>query len=277
MRVVIIGLDGLEASLINPDRYPNICQAEHGRINLDGFNQIQTPQIWTSFITGVMPSEHGIDGFKHKTFLSKIEKKYGDYVKKFLSLFGLKAVNLVTDVKNTLYGYYDIHPYEPYTKEDIRVPTIFDKIPSSHVISLPVYNEPDVYMDIRRSVSRAVGNKELSHDLSETCLDLLKRETGEFIKYLHKDINLIMVHLFVADVYGHLYGRNEDKLQELYDLLEEFVGSVKNSALTIILSDHGTKGGLHTPYGFYSLSRPLGLDDPHITEFHDVILKEAVQ
>lgn len=276
MRVIIIGLDGLEASLITPERYPNICQAEHGRISLKGFNQIQTPQIWTSFITGVMPSEHGIDGFKHQTFLSKIEKKYGDYVKKFLSFFGLKAVNLVTDAKNTLYGYYDVHPYEPYTKEDIKVSTIFDKIPSSHVISLPVYNEPDVYKDIRRSVSRAVGDKELSRDLSHTSLDLMNKEVDEFIKYLHDDINLIMVHLFVADVYGHLYGHNEDKLLELYDLFEEFVRSVKDDSFTIILSDHGTKGGLHTPYGFYSLSRPLGLGNPHITDFHNIILKEVV-
>ncbi len=275
MRVVIIGLDGLEASLINPERYPNICQAEHGRINLDGFNQIQTPQIWTSFITGVMPSEHGIDGFKHQTFLSKIEKKYGEYVKKSLSFFGLKAVNLVTGAKNNLYGHYDIHPYEPYTKEDIKVRTIFDKVPNSHIISLPVYSEPEVYKDIRRSVSRAVGNKELSHDLSQTSLDLMKKEVDEFIKYLHNDLDLIMVHLFVADVYGHLYGCDEDKLLELYGLFEEFVGSVKDDSFTIILSDHGTKGGFHTPYGFYSLSKPFGLDNPHITEFHDIIMEEV--
>ena len=272
MRVTIIGLDGLEATLINPDRYPSICQAEHGRINLDGFNQIQTPQIWTSFITGVMPSEHGIDGFKHRTFLSKIEKKYGDYAKKFLSFFGLKAVNLATDAKNTLYGHYDVHPYEPYTKEDIKVPTIFNKISNSRVISLPVYNEPDVYMDIRRSVAGAVGNKELSYDLSETCLELTKGEVDEFTKCLYEDIDLIMVHLFVADVYGHLYGHSEDKLLELYDQFEEFIESVKDESFTIILSDHGTKGGLHTPYGFYSLSKPLGLDNPHVTEFHDMIM-----
>lgn len=275
MRVVIIGLDGLEATLINPDRYPNICQAEHGRINLDGFNQVQTPQIWTSFITGVMPSEHGIDGFKHRTLLSKIEKKYGNYVKKFLSFFGLKAVVLATGVKNNVYGHYDVHPYEPYTKEDIRVPTIFDKVSNSHVISLPVYDEPDVYKDIRRSVSRAVGDKELSHDLSQTSLELMRKEVDEFTKYLHEDIDLIMLHLFVADVYGHLYGRNEDKILELYDIFEEFVGSVKNDSFTIILSDHGTKGGLHTPYGFYSLSKPLGLDNPHITDFHDIIMEEV--
>ncbi len=276
MKVVIIGLDGLEASLINPERYPNICQAEHGRISLKGFNQIQTPQIWTSFITGVMPSEHGIDGFKHQTLLSKIEKKYGEYVKKFLSLFGLKAVNLVTGVKNNLYGYYNIHPYEPYTKDDIKVSTIFDKVPNSRVISLPVYNEPDVYMDIRRSVAGAVGDKELSYDLSETCLDLMKSEVDEFIKYRHNDIDLIMVHLFVADVYGHLYGHNKDKLLELYDQFEEFIGSIKDDSFTIVLSDHGTKGGMHTPYGFYSLSKPLALDNPNITEFHNIIM-EAVQ
>lgn len=276
MRAIIIGLDGLEASLINPDRYPNICQAEHGRINLDGFNQIQTPQIWASFITGVMPNEHGIDGFKHNTLLSKIEKKCSGYVKKLLSFFGLGAVKWVTGIKNSLYGHYNINPYESYTKEDIRVPTLFDEIPSSHAISLPVYNEPDVYMDVRKFVARAVGDKELSHDLSEKCLDLMKDEVDEFTKYLHEDIDLVMVHLFVADVYGHLYGCNEDKILELYDIFEEFIGSVKNDALTIILSDHGTKEGLHTTYGFYSLSKPLGLDNPHITDFHDIIMEVAL-
>ena len=55
---------------------------------------------------------------------------------------------------------------------------------------------------------------------------------------------------------------------------ERFIGTVQEDSLTIILSDHGSIKGLHTPYGFYSLSKPLDLDNPHITEFYDIIMEE---
>lgn len=274
MRVVIIGLDGLEATLIDPQRYPNICQAEHGTIDLSGFNQVQTPQIWTSFITGDMPNKHGIDGFKHRTLFSKIEKQLSGYIKKFLSHFGVGSVNWATNIKNGIYEHYNDHPYQPYTKEDIKTDTIFDQVQNSCVISLPVYNEPKIYTDIRRMTAKAVGHKDLTHELTNMCLDLYKEETTEFMKHLHSDVDLLMVHLFISDVYGHLYGHSEDKILELYDLFEDLVGrTMKNDSFTIILSDHGTKCGLHTHYGFYSLSRPLGLNNPHITDFYDIIME----
>jgi len=277
MRVVILGLDGLEATVINPEEFPNLCQSQHGTVSLEGFSEVQTPQIWTSFITGVLPEEHGVDGFKCGNTLSSVEKHLGGYVKKAVnSLFGLGGVKRVTKTKNRLYDHWGVHPYQSYGRRDIKKPTFFDEIPKSYAISVPVFNEPQVYTDIRRMTVQAVGNKDVSRKLTEKLWKLYDEEVEAFYECLEQDWNLVMLHLFISDVYGHIYGYSEKTMFYLYKILDEFVGEVKkqvSDALTIVVSDHGTKRGLHTPYGFWSCNKPIPLENPRVTDFHDIILE----
>ena len=60
-------------------------------------------------------------------------------------------------------------------------------------------------------------------------------------------------------------------------MFNEFVGNLKtkisSDAMLLILSDHGQKKGIHTNYGFYSCNKKLGLKNPKIIDFKDILEK----
>ena len=63
-----------------------------------------------------------------------------------------------------------------------------------------------------------------------------------------------------------------------YMKFNEFVGKLKeklsDDTLVFIISDHGQKNGLHTNYGFYSSNIKLGVKNPKISDFKEILEKK---
>lgn len=90
--------------------------------------------------------------------------------------------------------------------------------------------------------------------------------SDKFFGYIHA-IDFIQHNLYMDEKY----------LKKKYKEVNEFVGEIKEKYspnLLIVVSDHGAdmKGG-HSKHGFYSANKKLGLKNPHITDFYDIIMK----
>jgi len=83
-----------------------------------------------------------------------------------------------------------------------------------------------------------------------------------------------MAHLYITDILGHLYWGTE-RLAVLYEEMDLLTRRVKERLkprdVVLIISDHGMGRLGHTKYGFYSLNIRLGLREPSITDFFNII------
>ena len=61
-----------------------------------------------------------------------------------------------------------------------------------------------------------------------------------------------------------------DVFQFKWNRLIENFGS--DETLIIIVSDHGQSDGKHTHYGFYSINKPLNINNPKLVDFYQIIM-----
>ncbi|MFB0561701.1 MAG: alkaline phosphatase family protein [Candidatus Lokiarchaeia archaeon] len=266
-KIIILGLDGLEASIIEREYFPNIEQVEYGRIAIPivpAFNAPSTPVIWTSFITGKDSAEHGIYSFWtwNNSFISYLQKKF--YNNRFLAKILIFSQRFKPGQILRMLGFKKIH----IKKKNIKVKTLFDIIKPSIAISVPVVNEDVVAI---YGYIEKIGLKET---LEKSRINF-EKEKLKLLSNLNKPWKFLMVHFQIGDIYGHLYSNSLNKIVKLYQKLDKFVGEVKRkinkNTLCLVISDHGTIGD-HTTYGFYSSNIPLNLNDPKITDFYHIIL-----
>lgn len=247
MKVIIIALDGLEPSLVTQ---PELLQDYHGIVDNSGI-PLQTPVLWASFLTG--STEHGIGGMKSSNrFTNTIARVIGiRWSSRILKWFGL---------------------YNPvlYAKKDLRLPTIFGLVDKYIAVSIPSYNEPEIYLDIRRNTVNYFDNKYSKEDLMEQSWNLFYKEYLEFKDLMcSSDWELAMIHFFVTDIIGHLGVGLEDMYRKISAQIANLCKS--DEWFILILSDHGMKRGLHTREGFWSCSHDLEKRKIHITDFYKII------
>ncbi|UCB60399.1 MAG: alkaline phosphatase family protein [Candidatus Bathyarchaeota archaeon] len=274
MRVAILGLDGLEYELVKKFNMKNLMQKEYGITDLGDFDEIITPPIWASFLTGLPSEKHGIQ--EMYKWESNLLQKLSD------TSVGMKWLKRIT--KSSKLKHLGFRKTYPLIR-DKGVKTIFDYISRSFAINVPTYNRHlDRYLaDLRRA---SLKNPRAFGERFEKCVyDKFFAEKNEFMKvFLEKDWTLLMGYTLMPDYLGHNYRGNLTKMWEAYAILDDFVGDVRSSAQDdvriLLISDHGMKllgktiYGDHSDYGFYSTSKVLGLNQPKITDFFDIILKE---
>ncbi len=273
MRVCIIGLDGLEYEFVMKFDLKHLKQVEYGRVKINvGF--LSTPTIWASFITGLMPSEHGVIGLRWGNRLLNA-------VKNFVVKVGLAGLldksAFIQDKLHKMFAGQEMS--FPIIKG--KVPTIFDYASNPIHISVPCYSEQDmpVYEELRREVAQALGNPLAEKRVLEKSRKVFEDKRRKCLRELEKDWDLFMVHFLYPDVFQHLRWYREDEVRGLYEELDETTRMFKErvdeeDTLVLVVSDHGHKRGLHTPHGFYSSNKRLGLHEPKITDFADIIKQE---
>ena len=269
LRVFILALDGLEYNVVSKLRLRNLMQVVCGYINISGFQNLLTPVIWTSFITGKEPSEHGIFSwwrFSRYKWLDKIAHwvRYNMPIVRNMSSTKLKRTLRILGLK----------PHPP-SRKDLKVPTLFDLIKSSIALFVPGYNEEDWIRDFySEAFERDIGEAEKA----VWCVhEYRKRKLFEELER-NKCWELFMVWFDLADWIGHLYmGKSKLKIMKAYFELDRLAARVKKVApegtLFIIVSDHGMEHeGHHSPRAFYSFNIDLGWRPKKITDYFNFIL-----
>lgn len=269
-KVLVVAFDGLDKKLIEEFDLDNIVQKEFGDIdNSTDIKSIKTAELFTSLITGYNYEKHGVVGLKK-------EDEGGE------NLFDRFLHSIPSKLKKTLNTESTqrlLHRVRPestfYTRKDIESETVFDKIQNSKDVNVPVYSKNTflhrkyIAFDIGWGIDVVERDLEAEHHYR-------KKET---LKAIDDGFDFVLSHFFYPDTFQHLH--NEEELEEMYRRMDELAGEILNEAedtfdYIIFMSDHGlpTKDQ-HNENAFYSCNRELGLEEPHITDFHDLLLELA--
>jgi hypothetical protein len=277
-KVLVVAFDGLDLELIREYGLDNIPQEEFGRIeNKRGIDTIVTTELFASFITGETWERHGAVG------LGKFQNPWLDSLEKKLNRN--KFFNKFSGLRKEFYQNIPFFNGEStsFTRDDMKVETIFEKVSNSKAIDVPSYNYG--------------YNVKLMDTIQEQGLESAERDLDRFTKWkkwelfdeMEKDHDLIMAHFHKPDHIHHWYWEvgKMDKVEETYREMDEFAGEILEKAeengfdTIIFMSDHGlpdVENGGHNENAFYSCNHELfGGRKPHITDFHNKILNIVSQ
>jgi hypothetical protein len=271
VRMLVIGLDGAEYSVIEKGDYPHLKQAEFGTVEIN-VKPLFSPLIWASFITGKVKEEHEIRGM-HKWRSGLVERLRNWSLETKMSRGrigkGLVRLGLLLEFLGFKTRLYD--------KSDLGASTIFDYVDNHVAISIPAYNEDPVNHVVRRKEAEALrsGSRKLTKETEELVWRVFQEKREEVLRKLMEDWNLFMVHFYVLDPLQHLFWYDSERIMRAYEEADVTVKSIQDrmpdDCLMLIVSDHGHRKGMHTPYGFYSCNEKLKLKNPKITDFAEVI------
>lgn len=268
-KIVILGVDALEYDLVEEWDLQIYKQKSYGKIEvpiLEKHEEPSTPVVWASFITGEEPKITEVTRFK-------------DWDNPILPLLDRMAIKLGITIKTRkkvgdFFSKIGFKKKPPTKDRYQKIGTIFSDIPNSKAISVPSYNEDEEVFEIRRAVIFAFDNENEKKLIAEKIYMMDVEKVNELITSLHEN-TLLMAHLFTLDVVQHLYFKKPEVIHTYYDKMSELVTKVKEklekSDHLLIVSDHGQKKGLHTPYGFYSANKNLKVNS--ILEFREFIKK----
>jgi len=271
--IMIIAFDSMDYDVVNQGHFPHLKQKEYGKVEIEfakEINDLKTPIIWASFITGKQPSDHGVTEpvklkWKNLEGLMRLSQKIGLHRSEIIYH---ALLNLGTKTWR-------------YTKRNFKkkgIKTIFDFAPS-RVISLPSYNEEIINAELKELLKRALSDSRWKAQLKRGAFAVFYKKKQEVLAYLENiDWSILMVHFFITDLIQHCFFFNETVINDLYNVMDETVKEI--SAKTpancwiLIISDHGQKRGLHTKDAFYSSNQILGLKSPKITDFYSLVKKK---
>lgn len=272
--MLVVAFDGLDLELIERYGLENIPQKEFGSIeNKEEIDTIVTTELFASFITGKTWGEHGAVG------LGKYQNPKLDALEKKLNR--MRFFKKFSGLRKEIYKQIPFFngATTSFTKDDMKVDTIFEKISDSKAIDVPSYN-------YGYNVKLMDTIQEQGLEAAEKDLDrFTKWKKGELFDEMEKDHDLIMAHFHKPDHIHHWYWEvgKMDKVEETYHEMDEFAGEILEKAeengfdTVIFMSDHGlpdVENGGHNENAFYSCNNELfGDKTPHITEFHDKILE----
>lgn len=272
-RICIIGFDSLDYYLIEKYNLTYVKQKEYGKIDMTeftGYNKmLSTPTIWTSFVTGLPPEEHKVVGWtwenpildKLKTWSVKIG--LGTIIARSRYLIRLTSKIMIE------------HKHIPNIKG--QIPTIFDYAQHPVDIDVPCYSR-DAYEGERHAVTYGLGNPIVEKQVAEKAWMAFREKREMVLEALGNNWDLFMVHFYLPDIVQHLLWYREDEIERLYREMDTTAHviekSVGENAFVLFISDHGQEKGLHTPNAFYSCNERVGLHNPKITDFADIVRKK---
>lgn len=270
MRVLILAYDGLDHDLVETLSLRNILQREHGKVEVPivgGIDDPSTPIVWTSFITGEPPEVHGVDmpqmwDNEFDGLRSFVRRHRG--VHNILKRFKVgKKVREATGARSSF-----------PSRKNIKVDTFFEVVKPSVALGVPVYNKNLEEIYPIGDVMRARQDPEYLPVFEERVRGIFDEEVKTLFDTLEGEWRLLMVHLHITDLFGHAFWGTE-KVATLYEEMDLLTKRVKarlrEDDLVLIISDHGMSKLGHTKKGFYSFNVKIGLVDPDIKDFFNIV------
>ena len=266
-RLLIIGLDGLEYTLVTRWNLLQLQQDFHGKFHVGDISRLYTPLIWSSILCGFNVEEKGYD---YESAVKKSMGKLGPLHVIKRHLFGEKRRMWLARTVFKKLGL--LKPPNFIMPEQLLKETFLEEIRKTTkrrvtAIEVPGYNER-INGVFRLEMTRlaVTGNtKAKAQFITKVKNDALTRL--ERAREQLQSHDLVMCYIALPDLSHHLFFRGiTDKIRilELYKWLENNVGRIlldpayEASFNVIILSDHGfnMKELDHSSYGFWSTNFP---------------------
>jgi len=277
MRVFVLALDALEYNLVKKWKLKNLMQKQYGYFKVrreywanpsSEVCEPLTPIIWSSFITGRKPREHGIKSWW----------AYGRILER------IRWLPLIRHVKGKrkILKYIGIKPHVVSHKDLKCNSTIFDVVKPSIPLFIPAYNEPEKIHEILTEVFERGGLKAYIRIIWKIH-EWRKRALFSTLEG-KRDWKLFMVWFDIADLIGHTcIKRNRAMLLKAYLDLNRMAGRlqkmVPNDTVFLIVSDHGMQAvpddvaGRHTDHAFWSLNIETDWRPKDFTDFFPKIIE----
>lgn len=266
IKVVVVGVDGLEPDLVEEWNLKGLKQEEHGKVNVP-INKVEgkalSPEVWGDFLTG----KHKDRGFKDTSTLIRLLKSVRKYLPVFKLDDWLEERSLLSKYTNSAINFPELGENEK---------TFIDETGGDyHNSPFYDYDNEEINREERKYIKGEISIQELKNFLN----NLYEKNKEKAREKLEKtEADLFFTYFHYTDAIQHHFYMDEDFIKEKYEDVQQLILDLKNmaddDALFIIVSDHGLKKGKHTEKGFYSFNRKIGLDEPHITDFYDIILEE---
>ena len=264
MKLLIIGLDGLDHVLVERWELSFYKQKYYGKHYVGFIKPLHTPIIWSCFLTGIDVSKS--DYSFEKCIQNRSRNALNPLLRPLYNL-RLKLVHRPIGIRKIL---IKLHLAKRYTPENmperLLENTFIEELKARGfnvgVIEVPGYNED------RNAIYRPLVWKGVSIDLKEKeafleeIMKECERRVKTGMKYVDKGTDLVFVYLPMPDLAHHMLFRGLRERLRLYMVYKELVELIRplmkssEDYIKLIVSDHGfnIREYSHTDYGFWSLS-----------------------
>lgn len=277
-RVIILGIDGLEYSLVKEWKLTNIMQKKYGKLDLSDYDVIVTPPIWGSMLTGKIDKEVMDIWVKQAKITgggAKVKQKWwtkiGEIVPPLVDLW------IWDHIFAPLMGGNSFEKTANYIKEK-NERNIFQFFKKPWTNGIPGYGKLVSTSTDRYLLHKVFLGKD--KPFKEYVIKNYKEDKQKFLTALDKEDNdIIFWYTMILDKLGHAYLRKPLTLMKYYLEINELVSKVKNKfkdSCIFIISDHGMElykdiWGMHSKYGFFSSNTGEIIKKPY--DLYDLILK----
>jgi len=264
VKIAIIAIDALEYTLVKRWRLKNLMQAEYGKVTVNVAPQI-TPTLWASFLTGSNPHRHGVYGWRWS---------WGDRVKALLLKCKFHSLTKHSQWLWVFLGKILDRLGCKLTISRVKTPTFLDYT-RSIAVNVPCYSSFTSAEALRHKIIHVMGDKKKEKIAIKEAYAIFRSKARYALRKLNEEWRIFMIYFYIADFIQHVRFCSKKSIYRLYKELDHLVGEFKKhlspDTLLLVISDHGMKRGIHTDYGFYSLSKRLNLKEPKITDFYRFI------
>ena len=273
MKIIILGFDALDIEIVENEGLDGLQQNFYGFIDVSEFEYADSI-FWSTFLTGKDPDEHKmyylatsgnrvIEWFKQILFEKKIKhstvRKIERFTKPFFKMIGITS--RLPDMR------------------DLKQKTIFDLVERPLPINVLMYNKWIEFSELRARtidvLNKAFRDLELTEKLVDDWRNMYFKQKKEVIKSLNEEWDIIMTHVYITDAAGHLYSNQYNKYIDICKELNEFIKEVdeiaQDSAMIMVVSDHGMKKGAHQPRAFYSFNKEPPFIPEKMTDYYEII------
>jgi predicted AlkP superfamily phosphohydrolase/phosphomutase len=261
MTVVVLGIDALDPDIADPDEHPSLTLDSHRSIGtiVSSSGEPSTHELWPTIITGLPPSEHGLELTDGVAWENPVISAAGSIANYTLPeglqtrIGGWLLTNTNADAFRTPASYY----------EENDIETMFDGR-ASKAIGIPNYvvnpESDDREHQLRRRLGELFerdpdakgGHRSADPDaFYEQCLEMAMIRIARVRRALRgRRHELVFGYTSGLDLIGHVSHDRPTLQERAYDELDDFVGELRDDLLAddelVLISDHGLQDGLHT-------------------------------
>ena len=293
MRLVIVGLDGLDPDLVERWRMSWFKQRLYGRHYVGLIKDLYTPILWSCFLTGLNVEKHGYS-------LSELKEKRDRDAFKSRLLYKLYLLRKRIPVKRLglrklLIKLGLVNPYPGSVMPDhLLKRTFLEELKargySVAAIEVPGYNESrNEYYRVKIDELVTAPFRERAR-LVEEALEDTRERIARAIEYVDRGYEVVFVYSPLPDVAFHMAVKPGLNVKvwlravhySLYRAVEELLDLAEEKGYAVlIVSDHGfdLKNYYHSEYGFWSLNiePPSWWCINSILDFKEGILKLVME
>lgn len=246
----VLALDAADYDLLRRFGCENALLEEHHSLEVfaHDFDVPQTTEVWPTVATGLKPEDHGMS------------REVRQWENPLLNTLSSVTAVLPTDVRSTLGNIVRLTGAQRSIEQTNATDHVFD-----HAFGWPGITPAEHLHEAWQWYNEARDGKLTVAELTTRLRANTGKEFGWLAAMSRSEAAVVGVHSHVLDVAGHLFATDPDRLQSVYEWVDELLGWLRSYVdRLVVLSDHGME------------TTVTGDDDPGNHSWRAMIATEGV-